>query len=145
MEECMWKYEYSTLVKGIGADALWEARSEVKNWSKWDSDIEWTRMEGEPVVGSSFLLKPKGGFVCKALITESESPSVFGDVTFLPGAKMKFLHYFAQTPDGVRITVELSIWGILGFLWKKIIGEEQAKGMEKEILRFVELVREEKG
>ncbi|TGL64677.1 polyketide cyclase [Leptospira sarikeiensis] len=139
----MWKYEYTTLVHGLDAGTLWEARSDIKNWSKWDSDIEWTKVEGKISVGTEFILKPKGGFTCKAVVTESEKPSVFGDVTFLPGAKMKFLHSFYPMKEGTEIKVELSISGPLGFLWKKIIGEEQAKGMEKEISRFAELVREE--
>ncbi|MGJ4747667.1 polyketide cyclase [Leptospira sp. SA-E8] len=139
----MWKYEYNTTVKGIDAKSLWEARSDVSNWSKWDSDIEWTKIEGEVSVGKEFVLKPRGGFACKVLITEAEKPFVFGDVTFLPGAKMKFLHFFKPSKEGTEIKVELSISGPLGFLWKKIIGEEQAKGMEEEIRKFSELVREE--
>ncbi|GBF38313.1 polyketide cyclase [Leptospira johnsonii] len=137
----MWKYEYNTIVKGIDAESLWKARADVANWSKWDSDIEWTKIEGEVSVGKEFVLKPKGGFVCKVLITESEKPFVFGDVTYLPGAKMKFMHYFSPKKEGTEIKVELTISGPLGFLWKKIIGEEQANGMEKEILHFSELVR----
>ncbi|TGK00178.1 polyketide cyclase [Leptospira langatensis] len=140
----MWKYEYVTEVSGIDAESLWKARADVRNWSKWDSDIEWTRIEGEPVVGKEFLLKPKGGFTCKAIITESEMPFVFGDVTRLPGAKMKFVHFFSQKKNGTEIKVELSITGPLGFLWRKIIGEEQAKGMSEEIRTFSQLVKEEK-
>ncbi len=140
----MWRYEYQTEVKGIDPESLWAARADVTNWSKWDSDIEWTKIEGAPVTGATFILKPKGGFACKAVITESEKPFVFGDVTHLPGAKMKFLHFFSETKSGTTIKVELTITGPLGFLWKKIIGEEQAKGMSEEIRTFAELVRSEK-
>lgn len=140
----MWEFTYDTKVDGVSAEELWKARADVANWPKWDEGLLWTKIEGPVVVGTVFDLKPKDGPKVKVRITEAESPFVLGDETSLPGAKMKFLHFFRDVKGGTEVKVELSIRGPLGFLWKKIIGEEQARNMEMEIRTFADFVRKAK-
>lgn len=48
----------------------------------------------------------------------------FLDVTKFPLAKMFDNHTFEETPQGLKITNTISVTGVLGFLWRKIVAQK---------------------
>ena len=69
------------------------------------------------------------------------SPYEVIDIAHLPLAKMRTLHKYEQVGDTTHIHMELQIWGLLGFLWRKIIGENQIKEAALQTQAFVNYVR----
>ncbi|PJZ69604.1 polyketide cyclase [Leptospira perolatii] len=137
----MWSFRYSTKFSGVGSDNLWKAVADINSWNHWSQDVEWTKLEGEPKEGKDFFLKPKGEPKVRITISEAKFPNRFSDVTHLPGAKMNVVHSFQDVKEGTEVEILVTISGPLGFLWKKIIGESQAKGMPEELVRLAEFAK----
>lgn len=41
---------------------VWSVWKDVPNWPTWDSDLEWSRLNGAFAEGATGVLKPKGWF-----------------------------------------------------------------------------------
>ena len=50
---------------------------------------------------------------------------------------MRTIHEFLPTATGTQITVTIQIYGVLGFLWRKVIGEKQAVGLPTQTAHFI--------
>ena len=81
-------------------------------------------MEGEFEKGNFFTLRPKGGPNVKVELLETVENKSFLDVTKFPLAKMFDNHTFEETPQGLKITNTISVTGVLGFLWRKIVAQK---------------------
>jgi hypothetical protein len=46
------------------------------------------------------------------------------DVTRFPLAKMYGEHIFEETAEGLKITITMSVKGILSFLWVKLVAQK---------------------
>ena len=55
---------------------------------------------------------------------ETVKDKSFLDVTKFPLAKMFDNHTFEETPQGLKITNTISVTGVLGFLWRKIVAQK---------------------
>ena len=124
----MYKKEKTIIIKGATINELWEAHSDVKNWSKWQDDIEWTKVEGEVKKGTKFIIKPKGGFKVKLEILTFNKPEQFTDVSYLPFCKMFTTTKMREVDNGVEIKLEIEMKGLLTFLWKRIIAKDIING-----------------
>jgi hypothetical protein len=96
----------------------------VNNWHTWDNGIEFAKLEGKFEKGNYFTLRPKGGPNVKVELLETVENSSFLDVTKFPLAKMYDNHTFEETKDGLKITNTITVKGILGFLWIKIVAQK---------------------
>jgi hypothetical protein len=118
-------------------EQLWATITDIEGWSSWDPEIEFTRLNGPLALGSSFTLKPKGGPKVKLTVEEFSQPVRFADPSHLPLGKMRTVHEFHQSPIGTQITVIIQIYGVIGFLWRKLVGEKQAAGLPEQTAHFV--------
>lgn len=116
---------------------LWETLADVTSWSRWNEDIEWTRIGGAAEQGKGFWLKPKGGPATRLTITVLQKPVEFTDVAHLLLAKMCTRHIFASTSGGVNITMIISVSGLLGFLWRRLVAEKEIAGAAAQIQRLI--------
>jgi len=121
----MWQANFQTTTD-VPAENLYRAITDFNAWNKWDDGIEHTQLIGEAKAGSVVMLKPKGGPIVKLTI-EKMWPFEVIDVAHLPLAKMRTTHKYVRVGDTTHIHMELQIWGPLGFVWRKIIGENQIK------------------
>lgn len=137
----MWKKSYSMVTDKVTAEQMWALFSDVNNWHTWDQGIEYARLEGEFEKGSSFLLRPKGGPEVTVKLVVTEKNSRFVDVTAFPLAKMYFEHVFEPTGQKLRITNTLSMTGLLGFLWVKLVAGKIAESMPEEMMHEIEAAR----
>lgn len=135
----MWQSRYSTFTD-VPAENLYRAITNFNAWSEWDKGLEYTKLQGQPIIGAEFMLKPKGGPEVKITI-EKMWPFEVIDVAHLPLAKMRTLHKYTQEGDKTRIDMEVQIWGPLSFLWRKIIGENQIKEAPEQTQAFIEYAR----
>ena len=125
----MWTKSYSTTVKGIDVDRLWQVWTNVDAWHTWQSDLAYAKLEGQFATGSTFLLKPKGGPRVRIALTTVEPQQRFVDLTRFPLAKMYGDHQFIVRGDEVEIRTTVSVDGALGFLWRKLVGEGVAASL----------------
>ena len=58
---------------------------------------------------------------------------MFLDVTKFPLAKMYDEHSFDETPQGLKITNTITVKGILGFLWVKIVAQKIADALPNDM------------
>jgi hypothetical protein len=102
-------------------EQIWNVISNVNQWSTWDAGVEFAELQGKFESNSSFLLRPKGGPKIKIKLVEVKEKTYFKDMTTFPLAKMYGEHWYEETPQGLKITVTMTITGILSALWYKIV------------------------
>lgn len=134
----MWKGKATITTKSASIEQLWATITDVKHWNVWDKDIEWTRVEEDVKMGTTFYLKPKDGPKTRLNVIEMDAPFCFADIAHLPLAKMKTRHVFTSVSEGVQIEIEVEVKGLLSFLWSKIIAQNQIKGAEAQTLHLIE-------
>ena len=107
----MWTTEAST-VSSADPETIWNLYSAVETWSRWDHDLESSRIHGLFEVGSRGEMVMKGSPAALPFaLTEVEDLQLFTTETPLPGATVHFVHTLERTPDGTRITHRASITG----------------------------------
>ncbi|WP_055096273.1 SRPBCC family protein [Flavobacterium aquidurense] len=120
----MWSRSHSVTTKTVTKEQMWNLFADVNNWHIWDTGIEYAKLEGNFEKGNHFLLRPKGGPDVKVELLEVVENKRFLDVTKFPLAKMYDEHLFEETPDGLKITNIITVKGILGFLWVKLVAQK---------------------
>jgi hypothetical protein len=135
----MWQANFTTTTD-VPAEKLYSALTDFNSWNRWDEGIEYTQLEGAAKIGGRFVLKPKGGPAVKITI-EKMWPYEVIDVAHLPLAKMRTIHKYERVGDVTYIKMEVQIWGPLGFLWRKVIGENQIKDAAAQTNNFIEYAR----
>lgn len=137
----MWIATYEQVFKGVSKEAIWSAWTDVNNWTRWDKDLEEVVLKDSFAVGSNFFLKPKGGPRVSIAITEIQPLKVFVDATSFPLAKMYDYHELEETGEGLKIKSKIWTEGILGWVWRKIVAENVAKGVPEQMERLVEYAK----
>jgi hypothetical protein len=135
----MWQANFKTTTD-VPAENLYRAITDFNAWNKWDDGIEHTQLLSEAKAGGVFMLKPKGGPAVKITI-EKMWPYEVIDVAHLPLAKMRTVHKYERVGDTTHISMQVEIWGLLGFLWRKIIGENQIKDAPLQTQALIEYAR----
>jgi hypothetical protein len=120
----MWTKSHSIVTKEVTKEQMWKLFADVNNWHTWDEGIEFAKMEGKFEKGNFFTLRPKGGPNVKVELLQTVENKSFLDVTKFPLAKMFDNHTFEETPQGLKITNTISVTGVLGFLWRKIVAQK---------------------
>ena len=129
----MWTKSHSIVTTEATKEQMWKLFADVNNWHTWDSGIEFATMEGKFEKGNHFILKPKGGPKVKIDLVETIENKKFVDCTTLPMSKMYGEHTFEETKEGLRITTTMKVEGALGFLWRKLVAQDIADGLQKEM------------
>jgi len=125
----MWTRSHSIVTKEVTKEQMWKLFADVNNWHTWDKGIEFARLEGKFEKGNHFILRPKGGPDVKVELLETVENKGFLDVTKFPLAKMYDNHIFEETKEGLKITNTISMTGLLGFLWIKIVAQKIAAAL----------------
>lgn len=137
----MWTRTYSKVFKNIKKENIWQIWTDVNNWPKWHGDLESCKLEGAFVVGNYFMLKPKGVKAFKIELTHIEEGKKFTDCTSFFGAKMYDTHELEETSAGLRLINTLVVTGPLKFLWVKLVAQNVADSVPKEMEALVDLAR----
>jgi hypothetical protein len=129
----MWTKSYSIVTKEVTAEQMWKLFADVNNWPTWDKGIEFAKLEGNFEKGNYFMLRPKGGPNVKVELIETIENKCFLDVTKFALAKMYDKHLFEETANGLKITNTITVKGILGFLWVKLVAKKIADALPTDI------------
>jgi hypothetical protein len=129
----MWTKSHSIVTNKVTKEQMWKLFADVNNWHTWDEGIEFAKMEGKFEKGNHFLLRPKGGPNVKVELLETLPNQRFLDVTKFPLAKMYDNHIFEETTSGLKITNTITVKGILGFLWVKLVAKKIAEALPEDM------------
>jgi len=129
----MWSQSHTLITKEATKEQMWKLFADVNNWHTWDDGIEYAKLEGKFEKGNHFLLKPKKGPKIKIELYETIPNRKFVDLTHFPLAKMYGEHTFEDTPEGLKLTVTMTVSGLLGFLWKKIVAQDIVNNLPEEM------------
>lgn len=129
----MWSKSYSVVTKEVTKEQLWKLFADVNNWHTWDTGIEYAQIEGQFEKGSFFTMKPLKAPKVKIELVETTPNQSFTDLTRFPLAKMWGSHTFEETPQGLKITVTMSVKGLLSFLWVKLVAQGIVDGLPNDI------------
>jgi uncharacterized protein YndB with AHSA1/START domain len=135
----MWQAKYETTTD-VPAEKLFRAISDVNNWSKWDDGLESTKLEGDAREGAEFTLKPKGGPNVELTIDEIR-PYRLVDTAHLFLAKMRTSHEYVQNGDRTTVRFQVEVWGLMGFFWRKVVGENQIKEAATQTRALIDYAR----
>jgi len=125
----MWTKSHTIVTKEVTKEQMWKLFANVNDWHTWDQGIEFAKLEGKFEKGNSFILRPKGGPNVKVTLLETFKDKSFLDVTSFPLAKMYDEHIFEEMVEGLKITNTITVKGLLGFLWIKIIAQKIADAL----------------
>lgn len=141
----MWQASYEKTFAGVQKEDIWAAWSDIPNWNQWDVDLEYTKLTEPFSQGARFILKPKGGPKVDIEITRMEPLVGFTDVAKFPLAKMYDIHDLEDTPQGLKIKSTIRVEGPLAWLWKKLVAQDVAAGVPKQMESLVQYAKRNKG
>ncbi|MDD5304492.1 MAG: polyketide cyclase [Elusimicrobia bacterium] len=139
-----WEKSYTCVAKDVSSEQIWETWADVNQWHQWDADIEYARMSMPFREGSSFELKPRGGPKVKIEILETHLGRSFTDLTRFPLARMYGIHEALPSSEGLELRHTVRIEGPLSFLWRKIVAEKIAAGMQAQAHLMIEAAKRRK-
>ena len=138
-DKYMWTKSHSIVTDKVTKEQMWKLLADVNNWHVWDTDIEYTKMEGKFEQGNYFILKPKKGPKVRIELVELIENKKFVDLTRFPLAKMYGEHIFEQTPQGLKLTTTMRVEGLLAPLWIKIVAQDIADALPVEMEKQIQL------
>ncbi len=136
-----WEKSHVCVVNGVSPEQIWQTWAEINRWHEWDPDIEYARTSMPFEEGSTFELKPRGGPKVQITLHKVEPLKGFTDVTRFPLARMYGVHEMVRVPDGLEIRHTMRVEGLLSFLWRKLVAENVAAGLEDQAQRMIEAAK----
>ncbi|MGH8793129.1 MAG: SRPBCC family protein [Stackebrandtia sp.] len=133
----MWKCEHTELTSAAPAQ-VWKFY-DPDEWTRWDHDLEWVKVDGPMADGATGVLKPVAGPKTKLRFVQVVEERTFVNVARLPLAKMTVGHHIEPAGDGSRITHRMTISGALAPLWGRVIGAKAAAGLPETMRRLTSL------
>ncbi len=137
----MWVKSYNKVYQDIKKEDIWRLWVDVNNWPRWDKELEYCKMEEAFLEGSHFILKPKGALKVKITLSEVVINKKFTDYCNFFGATMHDAHELEETSNGLRITNTITVTGLLGFLWVKLVAKNVANAVPQQMDALVNLAK----
>ncbi|MBD2768370.1 SRPBCC family protein [Hymenobacter sp. BT664] len=128
----MWTKSHSIVTKDVTKEQMWALFADVNNWHTWDKGIEFAKLEGRFDSGNRITLRPNGGPTLKVDLIELIENKRFLVLTHFPFAKMYVEHRFEEVLEGLKITNSVSVKGLLGFIWVKLVAAKIAEALPQD-------------
>ena len=126
-----------TLTTTAPSQTIWELWTEVQNWTTWDNEIEWAKIDGAFIKGQTGKLKPKSGPTSKFQITTCIPNKQFTTVSKLPLAQLIFDHQLNSDDNKTIVMHQILITGPLAWLFYKILGSTLKQGLEHALPQLI--------
>ena len=138
---CMWQKSYSVVTREVTREQLWKLTTDINRWKQWDDTVEDSRLLGEFRAGDYFMLKPAGGPRVKIQLLEIVPFRKFVDLTRFPLARMYGEHVYEETAQGLKITVTMTVKGLLGPVWVRLVAGGIVANLEKDVANQIQNAR----
>ncbi|GAB6012979.1 SRPBCC family protein [Viscerimonas tarda] len=133
----MWTKSHSIVTKEVTKEQMWKLWSDVNNWATWDKTIESASLEGKFEAGNVYYFQPKGDSKIKMKIYKTVENQEFTDLAIFPLAKMYGKHTFEEMPEGLKVTTTMTVVGILGFLWRKLVAQKIVNDLPADMIEQI--------
>lgn len=137
----MWVKSYSKVYENVKKEDIWRLWADVNNWPMWDNELDYCKMDSDFAQGNQFVLKPKGGPKVKITLSEVIFNEKFTDYCKFVGATMFDSHELVTIPEGLRITNTITVTGLLNFIWVKLVANNVALSIPKQMDALVQMAR----
>ena len=135
-------FNFTQTAKATASD-LWKLYQDVENWKNWDTEIEWSKLEGDFQEGSFGQLKAKGAPVLKLEITKIVQGKQFECQSNVPFGKLVVDHNFEQKGDFVEFTHSVYFTGPLSGILDFALGRGFRKVLP-DVLTNIKVILEAK-
>lgn len=123
-------------------DAYFARWIDHDTWPQWSPDTEWVRVDGPVEVGTTGVLKPRGGPKVKFVISACTPGREYTDTSRLPGAHLVFQHTVEPAEHGCELRVRVTMGGPLTFVWSRIMGGGFRESVTADLDRLVRIVEQ---
>jgi hypothetical protein len=134
---------YSKLYKDTKKEAIWELWSNVNNWTKWHTGLDYCKLEGEFKTGHYLTLKHKGVGIVRLFLEEVKKEESFTAYSNFFGAKIHYTRSVEEKSEGLLITYTMSITGPLKFWWYLIMKNKLVNCMPHDVDKLVEVANKQ--
>lgn len=121
------------------ASDIWKIWIDVEGSPSWDTDVEWSRLDGAFRPGTQGAFKLKGGPELRFELDRVELLRSYTNTVRLPGLRVRFTHE-VEAMDGkvhvVRHGAELS--GLLGWLLAPLLLRKLRTALQRALQNMVQ-------
>jgi hypothetical protein len=120
------------------SDKVWSVLTSIDNWTKWQKEISWSRLNGELKQNTTFDWKSGSVKIHSTLHTVE----VFKNIGWTGNALGTFvIHNWTLTEDSgqIKVSVDESMEGFLASMFKKKFN----KNLEKVLKTWLDLLKQE--
>lgn len=137
----MWSKSYTIVTNDVPKEQRWQLFADVNRWPEWDRSVAYAKLEGPFATGNHFIFQPKGGSKLKLAIVEATEGKGFTDCTRFPLARMYGRHSFEDTADGLKVTTTVTVEGLLGPLWRRLVAQKIVDALPADMRAQVEAAK----
>ena len=124
-------------------EQIWELWADVPNRTRWDTDLEYAKLDGPFRTGSTGEVKLKGQPPRKFLITYCEPLEGYTDRFFLPlYGKMDWHHTIRETRGGREVAFRIEVSGPVALILAPIMRNILRDGLPPSVDKLVSLAEE---
>ena len=134
---------YSKLYTDTKKEDIWELWSNVNNWKKWHTGLDYCKLEKEFKTGDHLLLKHRGVGIVRLFLAEVKKGESFTACTNFFGAKIHYTRSMKEKPKGLLITYTMTITGPLKFFWYLMMKNKLVNCMPHDVDKLVEVAHKQ--
>lgn len=127
----MFKWTVSqAVISKASIQKIWNLWTNIEGWSLWDSELEWSKLEGNLKLHAHGSLKPKGMAVYRFEITELTPGKSFTTKTSLFLSKMVDVHTLKNLDSSkIEIKQTVTVSGLLAPFLYFVMRKNLQKGL----------------
>jgi hypothetical protein len=115
---------------------IWAVWQQVAHWPTWDSELKWSKLQGEFSVGARGKMQPNQGPVVDFVLSDVQPEHRFVTLNRLPLTEMVFDHVI-EVQNGQRYLVHsVTMTGWLAPLFGRLIGTQIQKHLPAALLKL---------
>ncbi len=134
----MWS-EKRKIKTDASREEIWNIWIDVKNWNKWDDEIQYSELNSEFKKGGLGIIKPKKASKLIFTIISVNKLENFTIQTSLPLSKINFTHEIIEENDERFIVHGVEITGILSCIFSRLIGKKLIKELPTAMKKLSEM------
>lgn len=137
----MWNWTFEASAEGrVSLPAIWKIWTDVSSWPEWDTELEWSQLDGPFFPGTLGSLKPNNWSPLKFTISEVVVNKEFKDVTTMPFGTILEFHHLAESIDhkNSRIIHRVHCKGRLAPILRLTLRRKLKKKMPGALIKLIE-------
>ena len=130
----------STQTAKASSSQIWALYQDVENWNIWDSELEWSNIDGEFKNGTNGELKSKGSPKVKFVLTDVEELKKFTTSADIPLGKLIIEHYITEENQNIEFSHVVYFTGPLAYIFDLILGGTFRKALPNVLVNIKNLL-----